>query len=127
MATLTSSAPVLLVSDVRAAAAYYADKLGFTDCQFYGDPTNFCIARRDNLAVMLALADPADIVPHWKIVGSLWNVYFWVDDADALYAEFKASGAIIDYEIGIKPYGVKEFGARDLDDHDIGFGQILQR
>jgi len=55
----------------------------------------------------------------------MWNMYFWVDDADALYAEFLASGAIIDYGMGVKAYGVKEFGVRDLDGHDIGFGEIL--
>lgn len=47
MAKLTGSAPIVLVRDVRQAAAY-ADKLGFTDCTFYGSPTDFCIARRDN-------------------------------------------------------------------------------
>ena len=125
MAKLTGSAPIVLVRDVRHAAAYYADKLGFTDCTFYGSPTDFCIARRDNFAVMLALTNAANIKPNWQVVKGMWNIYFWVDDADALYAEFQASGAIIDYGIGIKPYGVKEFGIRDLDDHDIAFGQLL--
>ncbi len=125
MAKLTGSAPIVLVRDVRQAAAYYADKLGFTDCTFYGSPTDFCIARRDNFAVMLALTNAANIKPNWQVVKGMWNIYFWVDDADALYAEFQASGAIIDYGIGIKPYGVKEFGVQDLDGHDLAFGQLL--
>ena len=29
---------------------------------------------------------------------------------------------MIDYQLGIEDYGVKEFGVRDLDDHDIAFG-----
>lgn len=126
MPKLTGVAPVLLVSDIHRAAAYYADQLGFKDTTFYGEPHNFCIARRDGLAVMLALAHPADIKPHWQIVRGMWNLYLWVDDAEALYAEFVANGAIIDYELGVKAYGVKEFGARDLDGHDIGFGEILR-
>jgi len=125
MATLTASAPVILVSELHKAAAYYGEKLGFTQQQFYGEPHNFCIARRDGLTVMLALAHATDIKPHWQIVRSMWNMYFWVDDADALYAEFLASGAIIDYGIGVKAYGVKEFGVQDLDGHDIGFGELL--
>jgi catechol 2,3-dioxygenase-like lactoylglutathione lyase family enzyme len=124
MTKLIGSAPIILVSDIHQASAYYAEKLGFRSYTLHGDPPDFCMAWRDGLCVMLALANAADIRPHWKIVRSLWNVYFWVDDVDALYAEFLASGAIIDYAIGIKPYGVKEFGVRDLDDHDIAFGQI---
>ena len=127
MPKLTGSAPVVLVRDVRAAANYYADKLGFKDCTFYGDPPYFCIARRDGLAVMLALTDAANIKPYWQIEKGMWNLYLWVDDADALYVEYQASGAIIDYELSLKPYGVKEFGVRDLDGHDIGIGQILTR
>jgi hypothetical protein len=67
----------------------------------------------------------AELVPHWRIVDNMWDVYFWVDDVEAIYEEFKQRGAIIDYHLGIKPYGVKEFGVQDLDDHDIAFGQVL--
>ncbi len=127
VAKLNGSAPVVLVSDIHKAAAYYGDKLGFRQQMFYGEPTNFCIARRDGFAVMLALATPADIKPYWQTVGGMWNLYLWVDDAEALYAEFTASGAIIDYTLETKAYGVKEFGVRDLDGHDIGIGEIIDR
>ena len=43
----------------------------------------------------------------------------------AIYEEFKQRGAIIDYTLGIKHYGVTEFGVQDVDDHDIAFGQVL--
>jgi hypothetical protein len=55
----------------------------------------------------------------------MWDIYFWVDDVDAIYEELRERGAIIDYHLGVKPYGVKEFGVQDVDDHDIGFGQVL--
>ena len=44
---LTSSAAVLLVRDVLAAARYYCDQLGFTHDGFFNDPPDFCILRRD--------------------------------------------------------------------------------
>jgi uncharacterized glyoxalase superfamily protein PhnB len=69
--------------------------------------------------------DPKQIVPNWKIVDQMWNAYFWVDDVDALYQEFVAAGAKIDYGLGNKPYGIREFGIQDLDGHDIGFGQPI--
>ena len=126
-AKITASAPVLIVRDLVKAAAYYRDKLGFEKQDFFGDPPNFCITVRDGFTVMLAqVDDPATpLVPHWKIVDKMWNIYFWVDDVEALYAEFQESGADIDYSLYVTVYGVKEFGVQDLDGHDIAFGQLL--
>lgn len=126
MAKLVGSAPVLLVRDILASAAYFRDRLGFSYDRLWGDPPDFCMVHRDGLVVMLSQAPvDATLVPHWQIVDKMWDIYFWVDDAEALYHELQASGALIDYHLGIKPYGVKEFGVQDLDDHDIGFGQVL--
>ena len=123
-ARLTSSAPVLLVRDVVAAAAYYRDALGFSYNRFWGEPPDFVILNRDGMCVMLDQAPVSHvIVPNWKIDPNIWNIYFWVDDIDLLYSELRARGAKIDYELGLKPYGVREFGVQDLDDYDIGFGQ----
>ena len=128
MAKITSSAPVLLVRDVVAAASYFRDKLGFAYDRLWGDPPDFCMVRRDGQVVMLSQAPAgAKLVPHWQVVDRMWDVYFWVDDVDAIYEELQGRGAIIDYTLGIKPYGVKEFGVQDLDDHDIAFGQVLDR
>ena len=126
MGRITASAPVLLVRDVVASANYFRDRLGFTYDRLWGDPADFCMVHRDGFTVMLSQAPPhARLVPHWQVVNQMWNVYFWVDDVDAVYRELRERGATIDYELGIKPYGVKEFGVQDLDDHNIAFGQIL--
>ena len=127
-ARLTSSAPVLLVRDVVAAANYYRDALGFTYDRFWGEPSNFVILRRDGLCVMLSLAPHGSaIVPHWKVNHNMWNVYFWVDDVDTLFAELKARGAKIDYGLSDKPYKVREFGVQDLDGYDTAFGQLTSQ
>ena len=124
---ITASAPVLLVRDVQLAAAYYKDKLGFHDQAFFGDPVNFAMVRREGFTIMLGAAvDPEPIVPNWKRAHGLWNVYIWVADVDAIYAEYQANGAIIDYTLGNKAYGVREFGVRDLDGYDIAIGQIMR-
>ena len=127
MAKLDTVAPVLLVKDVVAAANYYRDKLGFTYERFWGEPAAFCMVNRDNLTVMLSQVDPGiQIVPNWKVVDQMWDAYFWVDDVEAFYEEFQQSGAIIDYTLAMKPYGVKEFGVQDLDGHDLAFGQVME-
>ncbi|MEZ5863150.1 MAG: hypothetical protein R3D25_03420 [Geminicoccaceae bacterium] len=125
-ATLIGHAPILLVRNVVAAAEYWRDRVGFTIPRYWGEPPGFCIPQRDGLSLMLSQA-PADhlIVPNWRVVDKMWDVYFWVDDVEAMHAELTARGAMIDYGLGIKDYGVKEFGIQDLDDHDIAFGQVL--
>ncbi|HMO63745.1 MAG TPA: VOC family protein [Lacipirellulaceae bacterium] len=123
---LTGSAPVLLVADVVKSANYFRDQLGFTYERFWGEPPDFCMVQRDGLVVMLALAPPgASLIPHWKVVDRMWNAYFWCDDAEGLYAEFVRRGARIDYGLGVKHYGIKEFGIQDLDGNDIAFGQRI--
>lgn len=126
-AKLTASAPVLFVRDVRAAAAHYEAAMGFKLGAFYGEPPTFTIVGRDGMYVMLKqIDDHSQIIPRWKVSEGLWDMYFWVDDADALFAELVARGAKIDYELCNQPYGCREFGAQDIDGHDIGFGQIMR-
>ena len=128
MAKLLSVAPVLLVKDVVAAATYFRDRLGFDYDRLWGDPPDFCMVRRDGQVVMLSQAPAAaTLVPNWRVVHQMWDAYFWVDDVDALYAELRERGAAIDYELGTKAYGVREFGVQDLDEHDIAFGQVVTR
>jgi uncharacterized glyoxalase superfamily protein PhnB len=127
MAHVTGSAPVLLVADVVKSANYFCDCVGFTDPNFFREPPTFCILHRDEHHLMLAqVDDPSQIVPHWKIRDKTWNIYFWVDDAETLYAELQEKGAKIDFELYDAPYGCKEFGIQDLDGHDIAFGQVLR-
>lgn len=126
MAKITDQANILVAKDYAAAVAYWRDRLGFSVSSEYGEPAQFAILKRDSAFVMIGAAKPdAQIVPYWKQRDGLWNAYFWVDDARAMYEEMKARGAIIDYELEDKPYGVREFGVRDLDGHDIAFGQVL--
>ncbi|MGL4976158.1 MAG: VOC family protein [Bosea sp. (in: a-proteobacteria)] len=126
MARLIEQANVLISKDVPAAIAYWTTKVGFEVTGAWGEPVEFAILKRDGVRIMLGAANPdVVIVPYWQQRDQLWNAYFWVDDAAALFAEMKASGARIDYELCDKPYGVREFGLQDLDGHDIGFGQVI--
>ncbi len=123
---IIGSAPILLVKDVVASANYYRDKIGFTYDRFWGEPANFCILNRDGFHLMLSqVEDSKYIVPHYKVVEKMWNVYFWVNDANKLHEEVKNRGANIDYGLCEQPYGCREFGIQDLDGYDIAFGQDI--
>jgi uncharacterized glyoxalase superfamily protein PhnB len=123
---LNGVAPVLLVRDVIAAANHYRDAMGFAYERFWGDPPGFVILQRDGMHVMLKqVDDPRHVVPHWTVSDKLCDIYFWVSDVDALHDEFVRRGAKIDYGLCNQPHGCREFGIRDLDGHDIAFGQVM--
>ena len=65
--------------------------------------------------------------PTWRRDGRIKRTWLaWLDDVKALYGELIDRGAIIDYELHLKPYSVLEFGIQDLEGHDIAFGQIVR-
>ena len=120
-----AASPILLVADVVKAAAYYADALGFEAPRMWGDPPHFCIPQRGHCTVMLNQVGP-DIGyrPNADFHGR-FDVYFDVDDADALFAEYKANGADIVCEPSDEPYLMREFQVRDLDGHLLAFGHDI--
>jgi uncharacterized glyoxalase superfamily protein PhnB len=126
VAKIQAQAPILFAGNLQQTIDYWVDKVGFRAFGVWGEPPDFAILVRDNAHLMLSQA-PKDhvIVPHWKIKDKLWNAYFWVDDARALFDEFRERGATIDYDLCEQPYGVLEFGIQDPDGHDIAFGQDM--
>ncbi len=126
---LLGIAPYFLVRNVVKAAEYYRDALGFSYPRFWGEPPIFCMPHRDGVIIMLSQTQDALIIrPNAKARrDESWDAYVWVNDADALYAEVKAHGAIIAYEPVLKEeYGNREFGVRDLDGYLLAFGSDAQ-
>lgn len=125
-AVLTGNAPILLVRDVQAALDHYREALGFAAVVISGEPPAFALLRRDAGAVMLVRADdPSVIRPNWTVQSKTSNIYFWVDDAESLYHEYRERGASIDWDLYDTPWGMREFGIQDIDGYDIAFGQVL--
>ena len=120
---LTGIAPILLVKDIPTAVAYWQDKVGFT-AQTYGEPPHFAIIQRDGIRLMLARTQ-GSFTPNWRVQGATSDAYVWVKGIDDLYAELQASGASIDFTLYDTPWGTREFGIQDIDDHDISFGEVI--
>lgn len=118
-------APTFFVADVVKAAAYYDEKLGFKTAQFWGVPPTFAIPTREQLHVMLSQQPPERIHPNGAHEHTM-DAYFWVQDADALYAEFKAKGAdIICEPTDETSYGMREFWVRDIDGYVLIFAHDI--
>ena len=120
-------APVFLVRDVRASVAFWRDRVGFETAEIHGEPPSFAMPTRDDVTVMLVQVPEGVGVPppNWRVVDKVNQAYVWVDDVDALYDELRGRGAPIDFTIYDTPWGTREFGIQDLDEHDIAFGQAL--
>lgn len=125
-AKLVDQASVLLVTDVKRAARFWHEQLGFGAGSFWGNPPDSCLLTRDGQHVFLAqISDPHCLVPFQKFNPNLWNLYLFVDDVEALQREFKKAGVAMAYGLTDQPYRCREFGVRDPDGNIIAFGQNL--
>lgn len=112
--------PVLQVSDVTRSMNFYSDKLGFASHGTWGDGPEFCIVRRGKVTIALDRSREG-VIP----VNQYWAAYVYVENADALHAEFKEKGVEIVREPEDTFYGLRDFDVRDPDGHLIAFGHDL--
>src|SRR5215217_2976023 len=93
-----SIAPYFIVEDVVASADFYRDKLGFNYERFWGDPPSFCMVKRSSIVLMLAQVEIKGSIHPNRLVerdGGAWDAYIWIENADALHAEFESKGVTI--------------------------------
>ena len=107
-------APVLHVPDVAATVAFYRDVLGFT-CDFGDD--RYAVVWRDNSAIHFV----RDQGPPRGV-----HMFQWVNDVDSYYDEIIGRGATVAAAPADQPYGIREFGLRDINGVEIVFGQDLE-
>lgn len=124
MPRITGVAPEFLVADVTKAAEHYRDKLGFRIVgYFFEDPPVFAMVGRDDQIIMLSLVEGSRGGSNRNHKREAIDAYLWVDDIDALYAEFLQSGADIVMPPTLRIYAMKEIEVRDLDGYILCFGQ----
>ena len=123
-----SVAPYFIVDDVVATANFYRDKLGFHFERFWGEPPCFTIMTRNGAAIMLSQFEQAGLMRPNSIADperGAWDAYIWIDNADALYAEFGEKDVMVTQPICDQEYGCREFTIRDCNGYTLGFGQNL--
>lgn len=123
-------APYFLVDDDVATANYYRDKLGFRYDRFFGEPEpSFCMVKRSGVIIMLAQTEAGRVVRPNHVADperEAWDAYIWVDNADALYADFKAKGVTIARDICDQPYGNRDFDVEDCNGYRLCFGHDIE-
>jgi ribosomal protein S18 acetylase RimI-like enzyme len=113
---VTSSTAIFACADVEATLAYYRDVLGFANTWKWDDPPTFGGASHGGVSLMFSLQP--------ELAGKVRGHEHWVsvEDADALYARHRASGAKIVEEIANKPWGAREYVVEDPNGYRLRFG-----
>lgn len=114
-AKVLSVAPVLCVSVMKPAIDCFVDRLGFTLTGSAGEPPSWASLTRDGVEIMLACGD-------YPAPARDWAAYLYVENVDALYAEFQGRGAELVGPPQSKPYNSREIEVRMPDGRLIVFG-----
>ena len=114
-------APQFFTTDIQATLDYYRIKLGFDCVSTWHDPPVYAIVVRDEHPIHFRLAEPPVANPD-KYADELLDAYLFVEDADALYAEYAARGVEFTRELGDPPWDAREFVVKDCDGRLLAFG-----
>jgi uncharacterized glyoxalase superfamily protein PhnB len=125
------ASPILGVRNVRQAAEYYRDVLGFTL-----DPENGVFQPSpDEPGGVYGIVKRAGVWVHFQIRRDELpsrtrqpyerDVYLYVSDLDAVHTDFQSRGATIVQPPVAMPYGVREMVVEDLNGYRIAFGEIV--
>ena len=114
MPTLTAIAPQFIVEDVRVAAEYYRDVLGFRILGYFLDPPVFAMVARDRAEIHFGKADAgAAISPNIERRKISSDAYIWTTDLDALHEELVEKGALIVEPPSMRVYRCYEMKVQD--------------
>ena len=105
--------PILNVKDLPASMDYYVQKLGFEKLWDWGDPPTFGCVRRGKVEIFLCQGGQGQ--------PGTWMAIF-LEDIDALFEEYKKTGATILEPPTNYPWGMREMLVGDLDEHRMRLG-----
>lgn len=114
-------APQFFTTDMAATLAYYGDKLGFDCIGTWGDPPVYAIVARDEHRIHFRLAEPPTPNPD-KYADELLDAYLFVENADAVHAEYLARGVEFTRSLGNTDWQSREFVVKDCDGRLLAFG-----
>jgi hypothetical protein len=125
MTRFDGMAAVFLVDDVGATARWYRDVLGFVFDNFPDSESfEWASVRRGRTEIMLQRSPgyrKPDLDP---LRPGAWNAYFYIDDADALFASLDKRAPVRRVPCD-QPYQMREFEIADLNGYVLVFGQDL--
>lgn len=116
--TLSAVEAQLFVTDIRAACAWFTDKLGFEVAFTYGEPPFYGQVKRDIAAINLRLVCEPVYVGDIREREELLAASMTVDSAaeiKQLFLQYQAAGVDFFRPLKQEPWGARTFIVRDPD------------
>lgn len=115
--------PVVFVSNVKASAEFYRDKLGFSIDFLHGQPPFYGSVIRDGACIHLRFVHEPAFVAGLREREGLLSAFVVVDNAKGLFSEYRAAGISFVQPLKKEPWGGPAFIVRDLDGNWICFAE----
>ena len=87
------------------------------------------MVERKGVVIMLSRLERLGVMKPNRLVdpeGGAWDAYVWIDDADALHAEFASKGVTIARGLCDQPYKCRDFEIDDNNGYRLCFGQLMR-
>lgn len=117
--TVLHAIPVLVYEDLAAAHDWLVRCFGFAagrvDRTPDGQPVHAEVRAREHAIWLHRVSGDMETASRTRVGADTASVAVMVDDIEAHHAHTQAEGATIVYPPTDMPYGVREYGARDLE------------
>ena len=118
-----STVPVIATANVRASIDYYVSVLGFREHFTFGDPLEYAGVERDGVQFYITLDEKFASTIHASMLHP--EVFLWVTDVDAVFADHKARGAKIAEPIANRPWDARQYVIEDPNGYFIKVAEAI--
>lgn len=118
---LTKGIPVVFVSDVRVAAEFYRDQLGFAIDFLHGHPAFYGSVSRDEACIHLRFVHQPVFVAGLREQEQLLSAFVAVANVKGLFTEYQTRNVPFVHRLKKEPWGQSSFIVRDPDGNWICF------
>lgn len=112
---LTKGIPVIFASDVRVAAEFYRDKLGFAIDFLHGHPPFYASVSRDEAQIHLRFVHQPALVVGPREKEQLLSAFVAVANVKGLFTEYQTRNVPFVHRLKKEPWGQSSFIVRDPD------------
>jgi catechol 2,3-dioxygenase-like lactoylglutathione lyase family enzyme len=120
--TLLAAEPMIFVTDMAAALAFYTGRLGFHTAFAYGEPPFYAQVARGGARLNLRHVDQPAFAQGFRLhEADALSATITLDAAKPLFLEFQAAGIAFHQNLRTEPWGARSFIVADPDGNLIAF------
>jgi catechol 2,3-dioxygenase-like lactoylglutathione lyase family enzyme len=122
---LAAAQPQLFVADVKRAAEFYVERLGFRVAYLYGEPPFYGLVVRGGAGLNLRHVDAPVVDAGLREREILLGAQIPVDGVKELFLEFRDRGVEFAQTLKPQPWGASDFIVRDPDGNLVCFASAI--